>query len=57
MNTKIKAEKCINEFKLITCECSALMGISVQLTHSLTQPDHFSSFILGREEKGLVNIV
>ena len=36
MNTKIKAEKRIVEFKLITRECLALMGIWVQLSQTLT---------------------
>ena len=36
MNTKIKAEKRIVEFKLITCECLAFLDIWVQLSQTLT---------------------
>ena len=36
MNTKIKAEKRIVEFKLITRKCLAFLGIWVQLSQTLT---------------------
>jgi len=36
MNTNIKAEKRTVEFKLITRECLAFLGIWVQLSQTLT---------------------